>query len=265
MPGIETLAARQPLLGRRILVTRPREQAGALAQALADAGALALLHPAIRIEPLADAGSLRKVQARLAEFDFAAFVSGNAVQFGLAGVAQLPPGLICLAPGPGTARALRERGASQVLLPTESYDSEGLLALPELQHLPGRRVLVLGGEGGRELLAESLRARGARVEVVSCYQRLVPQEELPALAELLLCAPPDATVFTSSEGLENLLQNLPEAAAGVLRTLPLFVPHPRIAERARSRGCLAVISTAGADAGVLAGLTEHFRRPTEHE
>lgn len=247
-----------PLAHRRIVLTRPPGQSDSLAANLRLAGAEVLLHPAIVIAPPADAGALREAQAHLASFDFAAFVSSNAVAHGLAGVPTLPKTLVCLAPGPGTAKALRAAGATSVLSPAERFDSEGLLALPELQELAGRRVIIFRGDGGRELLTEGLRARGATVELVSCYRRLPPVEEMPALARTLLGTAPDALVITSSEGLDNLLAGLPKPAAEVLRRTTLFVPHARIASHARAAGCAKLILTPGADAGLVAGIVHHF-------
>lgn len=254
----------QTLDKRRIILTRPREQAESLAARLRAAGATVYFHPAITIAPPADGRALEAAQARLADFDFAAFVSANAVTWGLAGVEQLPPALVCLAPGPGTAQALRERGATRVLCPPEQFDSEGLLALPELQNVAGRRVLIFRGDGGRERLAEGLRARGAEVRLVSCYRRVAPLADLPALVQTLLHENPDAALITSSEGLDNLLAHLPRAAAQSLRNLPMFVPHSRIAAHAQAAGCARVVTTAGADAGLLAGLERYFQEHPTH-
>ncbi len=249
---------RGPLTGKIILVTRPRETADALAEDLRKQGATVLLIPAMVIAPLPDTGALQAAHARLSCFDYAAFVSANAVRLGLQGLASWPPQLVALAPGPGTAQSLREHGAVRVLSPAERFDSEGMLALPELQELTGRRVLIFRGEGGRELLAEALRTRGAEVELLTCYRRLPPRKELPALASALLSGGLDAAVITSSEGLLNLMRDLPPLAAAALRDLPLFVPHPRIAARAEAQGCRRVITTGGADAGLTRGLLSYF-------
>ncbi|CAG0976067.1 uroporphyrinogen-III synthase [Burkholderiales bacterium] len=255
----------EPVLARRrIILTRPREQAEALADRLRAAGAVVFIHPAIAIAPAADRSALDAALTRLAGYDFAAFVSGNAVAYALQNVIELPPALICLAPGPGTAQALRDRGAARVLAPREQFDSEGLLALPELQAVAGRRVVIFRGDGGREQLAETLRARGAEVELVSCYRRVAPLEEMPALARRLLEDQPDAALITSSEGLDKLLASLSDAAVAALKALPIFVPHARIAAHARASGCARVITTAGADAGLYEGLEHYFREPLTH-
>jgi uroporphyrinogen-III synthase len=131
-------------------------------------------------------------------------------------------------------------------------DSEGLLALPELQNVGGWRVLIFRGDGGRELLGDTLKARGAAVEYVTCYHRSKPQQS----AGELLAMQPDAITVTSSEALNHLSQ----MQDGVpLRDTPLFVPHPRIAELARAQGWSQVHLTTAGDDGLLSGLLEWAR------
>ena len=160
--------------------------------------------------------------------------------------------------GQGSAKALRELDIANVIAPTERFDSEGLLALPELQNVAGWRVMIFRGDGGRELLGDTLKARGATVEYAICYQRSKPQQDAGAL----LAAVPDAITVTSSEALGYLWQMLnacPEpsrsgSARAALRDTPLFVPHARIAELAREQGWLQVQLTASGDDGLLSAL-----------
>ncbi len=99
---------------------------------------------------------------------------------------------------------MRDLGIAQVIAPTERFDSEALLALPELQNVSGWRVAILRGDGGRELLGDTLKARGAQVEYVTCYQRSKPHLDIGAL----LAARPDAITVSSSEALGYLWQML---------------------------------------------------------
>ena len=102
---------------------------------------------------------------------------------------QWPPHLLPAAIGQGTVRALAAHGVHGCIAPEQRFDSEALLALPELQaeRVAGQRVLILRGDGGRELLAETLSARGALVDLVSCYRRLPPSDGLqPLLTACLL-------------------------------------------------------------------------------
>src|SRR3990167_7545431 len=116
----------------------------------------------------------------------------------------LPPALKIATVGQGSAKALHELGIAEVIAPAEHFDSEGLLALPELQNVAGWRVLILRGDGGRELLGDTLRARGATVEYAACYRRSKPQQDIAALID----AVPDALTVTSSEALDHLWQML---------------------------------------------------------
>jgi uroporphyrinogen-III synthase len=152
--------------------------------------------------------------------------------------------------GQSSAKALRESGISNVIAPTEHFDSEGLLALPELQNVAGWRVMIFRGDGGRELLGDTLKARGATVEYATCYQRSKPQQDAGAL----LSAVPDAITVTSSEALGYLWQMLDSKSQQVIRDILLFVPHARIAGLAREQGWLQVQLTACGDDGLLSAL-----------
>jgi uroporphyrinogen-III synthase len=241
-----------PLAGRGILVTRPARQAGGLAAKLSALGATPIVFPALVILPPEDRRDLDRAHARLAGYDFAFFVSANAVEYG-APAAHWPGSVIVFAPGPGTAEALAAIGIGEVRVPTESYDSEGLLALPELQSVAGRRAIVFRGAGGRDHLAETLRERGAKVDQVACYRRAAPASGAEGLLEALREGRVHALTITSSEALDNLLHVLGPEGRHRVATLPLFVPHARIAQRATERG-LAARTTEGGDAGLIAGL-----------
>ncbi len=119
----------------------------------------------------------------------------------------------------------------------------------------GKRVLILRGDGGREHLGDALRARGAQVDYAACYRRAEPRSGCEGLAEAFRAGRIDAVTLTSSEGLDNLWSLADDAVRAGWRACPTFVPHARIAARARDLG-LAVVTTAGGDAGLLAGLLE---------
>ena len=195
------------LAGLKIAITRPRDQAAPLARRIEQAGGIPLLFPLLDIAPAQDQQALREQISRLAQFDLAIFISPNAVQYGMAAIraaGELPQNLKIATVGQGSAKALRELGIAEVIAPAERFDSEGLLALPELQHVAGWRVLILRGDGGRELLGDTLRARGATVEYAACYRRSKPQQDIAALID----AVPDALTVTSSEALDHLWQML---------------------------------------------------------
>ncbi len=245
--------ARGLLADLGVLVTRPARQAAAFAQKLAALGASPIIYPAIVILPPADRARLAEIHATLERYDFAFFVSTNAVEYGAPVPGCWPPHLIAFAPGPGTADALACVGISNVRVPLTTFDSEGVLALPELADVRGRRGIVFRGEGGREVLSDALRARGAYVDQVSCYRRSRPSGSAEGLIEALREGRVQAVTVTSSEGLDNLLAILGSDGPTMLESVPVFAPHPRIGERARALG-LSVVDTAGGDAGLIAGL-----------
>jgi uroporphyrinogen-III synthase len=244
--------------GRGILITRPARQAAGLARQIAAIGGNPVMFPAIVILPPEDRKALEQAQRELARYDFAVFVSANAVEYGIGDPAVWPPRLVALAPGPGTAAALAAVGIGNVRLPATTMDSEGLLALPELSAVAGKRVVIFRGGGGRELLGETLIARGAIVVSVDCYRRARPEAGAAGLEEALRAGRVDAVTLTSSEGLDNLWAVLGADARTRLAATPAFVPHPRIAARAGELGIARVIVAPPGDAGLLAALLEYF-------
>ncbi len=250
-------APRGPLAGVGVIVTRPARQAGGLARQLAALGASPIVISAIVILPPESRAALDRVHATLADYDIAIFVSANAVEYGVPAPDTWPDGLATFAPGPGTAAALVATGVADVRIPTTTFDSEGLLALPQLHDVDGRRVVIFRGEGGRGELAEGLRARGAVVTYVECYRRAAPSTAAAGLSEVLRAGRAHALTLTSSEGLDNLCALLDAGDRKLFAQLPAFVPHPRIAEHARALG-FDPVETGGADAGLIAGLLEWF-------
>lgn len=238
-------------------MTRPARQAAGFANRIAALGGAPVIFPAIVILPPADPVALERAHAALRDYDCAVFVSANAVEYGAPDARRWPAGLIALAPGPGTAEALADVGIADVRIPATTFDSEGLLALPDFVAPGGKRVLIFRGDGGREHLGDTLRARGAHVDHVACYRRAPPQSGAAGLGEAFAQGRIHAVTITSSEGLHNLWDVADAVARAAWRERPTFVPHPRIAERARALG-LPAVETAGGDAGLVAGLLEWF-------
>ncbi len=242
----------QPLAGLNILITRPREQAAGLVQRIARAGGNPILFPLLEISPVSDSQLLKELVARLEEFHLAIFISPNAVRYGMAvvgGASALPARLKVATVGQGSAKALRELGLREIIAPSDRFDSEALLALPELQRVAGWRIVIFRGDGGRELLGDTLKARGAEVEYAECYRRSRPQQGLAGLQ-----VPVDAVTITSSEALANLWDMLDPAMRERFTTIPLFAPHERIAAAARQLGWRNVVPTASGDEGLVDAL-----------
>jgi uroporphyrinogen-III synthase len=256
-PLEKAIAPRGPLAGVGVIVTRPARQAAGFARQLATLDASPIVIPAIAILPPANRATLDRALAALNGYDIAIFVSANAVEYGVPAPELWPPTLLTLAPGPGTAAALVATGITEVRIPDSTFDTEGLLALPELRDVDGQRVVIFRGEGGRGELADTLRHRGATVTYVDCYRRAAPTTGGTGLSEVLRDGRAHALTLTSSEGLDNLCAMLDAADLARLVELPTFVPHSRIAEHARKSG-FAPIETGGADAGLIAGLLDWF-------
>jgi len=237
------------LAGRRILITRPRELAQPLATRVAAEGGEPVLYPALEILEPADAGAARARLLQLDAYALVIFVSPTAVQRASAlRATPWPADLPALAVGQGTRRALQAAGMRAALAPSEGADSEALLALPALQRLEGKRVLIVRGEGGRALLGETLAARGAQVDHAECYRRAPPAAPPPDGAF-------DAICVNSGEALEHLAARL---GAARLRASPLFVPHERVAEKARALGLPAPVVAGPGDDQVFARLVAYF-------
>jgi len=254
-PGAAALA------GRTIVVTRPAAQAGGLIEGIRAAGGMPVAFPVLEILDAADRGPLDAVLDRLDDFDIAIFISPTAVDKAMNLIRarrELPAHLRVAAIGKGSARELARFGVTGVIVPQGRFDSEGLLALPDFADVAGRRVVVFRGEGGRELLGDTLTARGARVEYAECYRRARPDSDAQALLRLWARGGIDAIVVTSSEGLRNLFDMVGRLGQQWLRRTPVFVPHERIAAAGRELGLASVVVTEAGDAGALEAMASHF-------
>lgn len=251
----------RPLQGRNVVITRPEHQAHELAAMITEAGGATMLFPVLEIRDVEDLKPLIAIVERLDEFNLAVFISPNAVMKAMnliTGRRALPRGLRCAAIGRASVKELKRFGATDVIAPARRFDSEALLEMPELQQMTGRRVVIFRGDGGRELLGDTLKARGAHVEYAECYRRACPTLDPAPLLDAWARHELDAITITSSEGLRNLYKMIGAPARKSLRKTPVFVPHPRIAEVARELGLTRVIVTEPADDGLVKGLKEYF-------
>ena len=249
----------QPLRGRRIVVTRPAQQAGKLAAAIEARGGIALRFPVLAIFDAADPQPLRDAAERLDEFDVAVFVSPNAAEKALGAITARrpwPARVKAAAMGETSARTIARFGVTEIVTPAGRFDSEALLDLPDFrpERIGGRKVVIFRGDSGREALADGLRARGAQVEYVACYRRGRPDADTALLARGNI----DAITVTSSEGLRNLVEMAGGDLAAKVKATPLFVAHRRIAEEAERLGFGETIITAPGDAGLIEGLLAYF-------
>lgn len=249
------------LSGVVVLVTRPAHQADALTRRIEAAGAQVVCFPVLEIAYIEDSAAFGRLAARLDEFDFWIFVSANAVTGWMRLLPphqrQRPLRARLVAVGAGTANAVERAGLPSPLQPRHGSGTEALLELPELsgEAVAGRRILIVRGVGGRELLGNSLVARGTSVEYVEVYRRVrpvVPPEKL-----LMHRGKIDAIVVTSAEALSNLFAMGGVEAKPWLRTLLLVTVSERIAQLARSIGVQrpVIVADAAGDEAIVEALS----------
>ena len=274
MPELDTVAT-----ARVVVITRPLAQADGLARAVRAMGRTAEILPLLEIGPVEDPAPLRAALARLRDYAMVAFVSPNAIDAAFAHLDAWPPEVPLAVVGEGSRAALARHGVAApgytIHSPLDSAhsDSEHLLLSLDLPAFAGRRVLIVRGDGGRELLADALRAAGAAVEAVAAYRRGTPVLT-PGLGARLraLLAQPNDWIITSSEALRGLARLVDALAARNVEmrvdmradmrddvraqflSQRLVVPHARIAETAHALGLRHVTLTGSGDARILAAL-----------
>ncbi len=239
------------LTGIGIAITRPLDQAKKLSALITEAGGTPILFPLIEITPLADYSQFEAVISDINDYDWAIFISSNAAQNGMPRLvkAGVSASLKFAAIGPVTATELQSFGVKSVLFPKERFDSESLLSLPEMNNVFSNKILIVRGVGGRDALAETLKARGGTVTFAECYQRINPQTNCDLLAQLWADKKLNGIVVTSSEAMRYLLDLASDAEW--LRNVTLFVNHARIAELPSEMGLKVVVADAPGDEAML--------------
>lgn len=241
------------LQGLHIAVTRPLTQAQSLCAAITQQGGTAISYPLLAVTAINDYAQFNQQLTTLATTDWAIFISSNAVDFAMPRVVkkypQLPSQLKFAAIGPQTAEALVPYGVDTVLIPHQRYDSETLMSLPEMQNVAGKTVIIFRGVGGRELMADTLKARGAQVYFAESYQRINPQTDTRLLDHYWQQHKLDALVVTSSEAMRYLLALADKAPW--LTHVTLCVNHERIAELPKARGLKVLVADAPGDVAMM--------------
>lgn len=224
--------------GLRILNTRPLGQNQALSQAIREAGGIPVECPALAIHPVEN--DWWQVLGDLASIDWAIFTSTNAVQFFFEKQTSWPESIRVAAVGQATANALQRRGVRVDDLPLSS-SSEGLLNLEALQQVQGKRVLLVKGEKGRTLLADTLTERGAIVHQLAVYYRALPVVNPLYIASLWQDDAIDAVVFTSGDAMQYLFQMFGSEARDWLCRKPCWVQSHRLAKVAADLGIITIM------------------------
>lgn len=255
--GIATDPGRLTDIG--VLVTRPAAQAEPFCAALTEEGARPIRFPVLEILAPSDPTNLRAVLDRLESFDIAVFISPNAVQrvLNLALAERAWPETTRIAAiGNRTAQELKGFGHPAQILPPRRFDSEALLAQEAMQDVAGKRVVIFRGDGGRELLGDTLRQRGAEVAFAEAYRRGRPEADTSQLMYAFSRGQIDLITITSGEGLRNLYEMVGKLGRMWLRKTPVVVGSARIAEVAAELGFKAPVETARdpTDAAMLAAV-----------
>jgi len=250
---------RRPLHGRRVVVTRARAQASGLATTLRGLGAEVVELPAIRIEPRIDSDEVRKIAGALGAYELVCLTSPNGVRLlfeamEAAGLdARALAGVTVAAIGPGTARALAERGVLADVVP-ERFVAEGLIEALEDEEVAGARVLVARAAEARDVLPDALRERGAEVDVVALYETV---REQPDADEIEAAQSADYVTFTSSSTVTNLTEALGERFPNAARIISI---GPITSETVRNRGLEVDVEADRHDVdGLLAALLDDVR------
>lgn len=248
------------LQGLGVLVTRPEHQADALCQLIEHWGGMAIRCPALLISEPQDWTPARAIFARLADYELAIFTSANAVSRALPLILErggIPPSLEIAAIGQATAQALARHGIAHCLHPATGFNSEAVLALPRVQNVAGQAVMIVRGEGGRELLAETLTARGAVVAYAEVYRRERPTADLQPLLDRWQRGEIGTVVVTSSETLRNLFDMLGVAGQDDLRQTVIITVSDRTRQLAAQLGCRHLrLAREASDHAIVAALLD---------
>jgi uroporphyrinogen-III synthase len=221
-------------------------------------GGSAIAFPAVEIEPVA----VQAAAVAAADYDLVVFVSVNAVEHGAQQVIKSARTRIA-AIGRATAAALAAAELAADIVPEGGFNSEALLAHPELQLTSGARVLIVRGEGGRELLRDTFAEHGMVVETREVYRRVRPNVDAAKVAEVEARWSDegiDVVTATSIETLQNLQALLTEHGRQLLSGTALLVPSRRIVAAAVSAGLRGeAIVAAGADDASMIGALAQWR------
>jgi uroporphyrinogen-III synthase len=213
-----------PLTGVGVLVTRPQAQAAELTHLLANAGARVLHLPTLETRERPDRAALRAALGPIDRYHWIIFISANAVRHGVSLLGERRD-LPLAAVGPATASALRAAHQTATLVATAGFTSEHLLAKPELDEVAGKRILIVRGIGGRDVLSLTLRQRGAEVTIAEVYERTLarpPPGAVAAVERDWAAGLIDAVTATSGDVLRGLIELLTPDGRSYLQRAPLL-------------------------------------------
>jgi uroporphyrinogen-III synthase len=254
-----------PLRDRTILVTRPGGLSDHLRDNISAAGGKAIHLPSMAIVPVAESSAAKQLLTSVADFDVLIFVSRNAVKYAnelMPGISDKAKDKTVFAVGTGTYEELEGVGFSDVSYTDSNTGSDALLDMEELQaeNVADKKIIIVRGVGGRELLGDKLVARGAELQYAELYRRAMPELEPAIMKNIWLSEKPDVVLVTSVEGLRNLLEMTGEEERPIFLNTRLVVISHRLKGAADSLGFCATVkvATGYSDDDFLVALTELF-------
>jgi len=223
-----------------ILVTRPASQAQELCDLISSRGGHPIHFPTIAFAPPPDEALFYQSLMQLSEQDWLIFISPQAVSASISYIRKywphFPASVNIAAVGAGTAKALLQAGFPHVLTPDKEWNSAGLLALSDFQQVSLKKIAIIRGAGGRELLDKTLRERGAQVLPVIAYQRILPDVDVSDCLKQLQEKTINRIICTSFESVKNLKILLGETGWPYLQNIPMIVMSERIKTLAEDLG-----------------------------
>ncbi len=244
------------LNGACVLVTRPAHQAENLCRLLKEQGGIAIRFPTLAITALENKQAIQAGLAQWNSYQWLIFISANAVTmhsyYSDDDKIKKNNSAHIAAIGKSTAEALLLAGLPVDLVPEQGYNSEAILAMPAMQQMQGQRCLIVRGVGGREELASTLRSRGAVVDYLEVYQRIIPSSDSSSVNLLLAQNKLDVITVTSVAALQNLLIMLDDSYHQRLFLIPLVVISDRIRHIAADIGFKRIaVTNSPSDLAIL--------------
>lgn len=216
----------------RVLVTRPKQQADNLCELIENLGGTSIRFPVIEINKCENQQLANKILEDIHQYDIGIFISRNAVDWTLKlleNKTSALENLSLISIGPATTMALKSALSGSVIT-NSGTNSESLLENEALSAnaVSGKKIIIFRGQGGRELLATTLRQRGAKVDFAEVYRRDCPHYDSDFIKRIWELNDPDVVVVTSNSGLENLFSLLNNEQRNLLLSKQLFVMGRRM-------------------------------------
>lgn len=212
---------KKPLFGKRIIITRPKEQSRGFTEMLQIQGAEVIEFPTIEIVPPESYKEMDKALSSIEKYDWIIFTSVNGVRpfferlkINKKDIRELKGIKIC-AIGPRTAKEVEDYGLSLDLVPVE-YRAESVIESIGKENIKGKKILIPRAEVAREILPEELRKMGADVDIIPAYRTLKPEAELDWIKKLFLDKKVSAITFTSSSTVKNFIDMFGKEAKELL-------------------------------------------------